>query len=427
MAQSLRFTKPAIEALPPASAGKRDEYADTVEPGLRLRVTDRGAKTYCVLARVKGGSMERYTIGSARDFTPEQARRKAVQVRGEMKNGRSLAASKRAERGEMTFGELFVDYLSRHAKPNKRSWQEDEAIYRRCLKARFGRKQLREVDRVAIARMHSAVSKDGGTTRRRGNRANRGAPIQANRALALVRGVYSWATKAGLWSGENPARNVAKNAERPRRRYLQPNEMAAFLSAVQAIENKSARDFFLLCVLTGARRSNVMSMRWTEIDLDAGEWRIPDTKSGEPLTVPLAPEASAILQARRVASGPGAEFVFPGKGKTAHYVEPKRSWQQVRKASGLAELRIHDLRRTLGSWMVRTGASTAINAKALGHKSLQAASVYQRIADTDPVREAINQATSAILVAGNRKSAGEIRELPSGGQRHQRTKVEGRA
>ena len=74
----------------------------------------------------------------------------------------------------------------------------------------------------------------------------------------------------------------------------------------------------------------------------------------------------------------------------------------------MPDLNIHDLRRTLGSWLVRTGASTAINMKALGHKSMQAAAVYQRIADTDPVREAVGRATSALLAGGGMKQTAEV-------------------
>jgi integrase len=91
--------------------------------------------------------------------------------------------------------------------------------------------------------------------------------------------------------------------------------------------------------------------------------------------------------------------VFPGRGKTGHLVEPKTAWARILKRAGLQNLRLHDLRRTLGSWQAATGASLPIIGKSLGHKSLAATQVYARL-NLDPVRAAVNTATDAMLLAG---------------------------
>ena len=114
-------------------------------------------------------------------------------------------------------------------------------------------------------------------------------------------------------------------------------------------------------------------------------------------------------------------MVLPGRGKAGHYVERKRGWTRVLELAKLNDLRIHDLRRSMGSWLVRTGASTAINAKALGHKSLQAASVYQRIADADPVREAMTRAAGAMLAAGMAKAPANVERLEDGRKRRRKS------
>ena len=410
MRRTFKFTMRAIEALPPAAPRTREEHSDTDQPGLRIRVTETGSKTFLVCARPSGGrektQTERRTIGRFPLVTVEEARKRAAEIVGKMKAGQSYTAARRAERGEMRFSELFASYIERHSKANKKTWSEDKDKYRLHIESALGKKRLSAIDRAAVAQVHTEVSKT--------------APIVANRVLALVSSVFSWAIKSGLWSGANPARGIQKNRETSRHRYVQPAEMARFFAAVGKLESTMARDFFLMCILTGARRSNVAAMCWADVDLVEKIWRVPATKNGEPIVIPLVPESVRILTARKAEAGP-AVFVFPGRGKSGHYVEPKRAWTRVQELAKLNDLRIHDLRRSMGSWLVRTGASTAINAKALGHKSLQAASVYQRIADADPVREAMTRAAGAMLAAGMAKAPANVERLEDGRKRRRKS------
>jgi len=95
--------------------------------------------------------------------------------------------------------------------------------------------------------------------------------------------------------------------------------------------NESMRDLFMLALLTGARRSNVCAMAWSDIDLEAGVWRISKTKNGTPQNVTLSPEAVQVLKARKEGAG-ASPFVFPGTGKTGHIVEPKGAWAKLLEA-----------------------------------------------------------------------------------------------
>jgi integrase len=180
-------------------------------------------------------------------------------------------------------------------------------------------------------------------------------------------------------------------------------------------------------LLTGARRANVQAMRFEEINWSVATWRIPEdkSKSGESMTLPLSATALGILETRREASK--NEWVFPGDGVTGHLVEPKSAWKRILERaatiqkknwlkanpdkdetdfqkecpnSGFRDLRLHDLRRTLGSWQAATGASLPIIGKSLGHKSLQATQVYARL-NLDPIRAAVDKATDAMLLAAN--------------------------
>ncbi len=123
-------------------------------------------------------------------------------------------------------------------------------------------------------------------------------------------------------------------------------------------------------------------MRWEQVSFERATWRIPDTKNGDPLTVPLVPEAVEILNAR----GPQATgWVFPAESKVGHMTPPKKRWRALLQRAEIDDLRVHDLRRSLGSWQAITGASLTIIGKSLGHKSVEATKIYAHL-DVDPVR-----------------------------------------
>ena len=112
------------------------------------------------------------------------------------------------------------------------------------------------------------------------------------------------------------------------------------------------------------------------------------------MQIPLGPDVLEILRRRRAESS--SLFVLPGPGTKGHYREPKRAWGTLLKRAKLEDLRIHDLRRSMGSWMTIGGASLPIVGKALGHKTSQATSVYARL-NLDPVRLAMEQAVEAMV------------------------------
>ena len=131
----------------------------------------------------------------------------------------------------------------------------------------------------------------------------------ANRLLALLSCIYNKAIKDGVTKANNPVKAVQKFKEKSRDRFLQPEELKCFWEAVIQEDNTVIRDFIMIALVTGARRANVQAMCWEQINLERGEWRIPDTKNGEPLTLPLAPQAIKILTARK------GKWVFEGTGK----------------------------------------------------------------------------------------------------------------
>lgn len=396
MANKINFTKAAIDSLTLLEHGKRADYQDTKTTGLQLRVTSNGTKTFSVLRRIHG-TLERITIGRYPDLTVEQARRKAAQINSDIANELNPGEVKRGRKAELTFSVLFADYLDRHSKLNKRTWAEDESKFKTYLEKPLGNKKLSAINRADIAAIHSSITKAGHG-------------ITANRVKALVSSIFGWAISAGLWH-TNPATGIKLNKENSRDRFIQGDELPRFFQALADEQNDTMRDYFLLSLLTGARRSNVLAMQWADVNLNRAEWRIRETKNGTPQTVTLSPEAMEVLRGRKPTDD--AVYVFPGIGKAGHLAEPKKGWERILKRAGIADLRIHDLRRTLGSWQAKTGASMAIIGKSLNHKNQNTTAIYARL-DLDPVRDSVNTATSAMLTAAGLKKGGEVLKMSFG-------------
>ena len=202
------------------------------------------------------------------------------------------------------------------------------------------------------------------------------------------------------FTGPDPTAGVKKHREEKRDRFLHAGELQGFFAALFGEPNITLRDVLLVALLTGARKGNVMAMRWSDIDFAASLWRIPATKSGKPVVVPLVPPAVALLQARRAAGGMSS-WVFPSNlAKSGHISDIKAAWKRVKTAASLLDCRPHDLRRSLASHMAIGGTSLPIVGAMLGHSQPSTTAIYARLS-TDPIRAAaVSAATSMLAHAG---------------------------
>ncbi|MGB9500382.1 MAG: tyrosine-type recombinase/integrase [Dissulfuribacterales bacterium] len=380
----LNFTKKTLDNLPLPEGKKRSYVHDTKESGLVVQVTPAGRKTFQFYKWYEGKPL-RVTIGLYPDMSIEQARKKAQKLKSDLADGVDPAEEKRRRRQEMTFKELFGIYTERHAKLRKRTWQDDISNFRLYLEP-LGRKRLSEIKKSHIASIHSKIGKKH--------------KITANRVLALISSIFGRAIEFGLYEDLNPCRGIRKFPEKFRERFLQADEFPRFFEALNEEPNETLQDYLYISLLTGARRSNILAMRWNELNFEQGTWKIPRTKNGKPQTVALTPEAIEILKARKKETS--SMFVFQGRGRSGHLIEPMKGWKRILERAGIEDLRIHDLRRTLGSWQAITGASLPIIGKSLNHKNASTTQIYARL-NLDPVRESVQRATVAMLEAGNRK------------------------
>jgi integrase len=372
------FTKKLLDKLPLPTNRQRAYFYDSMTRGLALAVSPAGKKVF-ILYRKVAGRPERITIGPYPDLSIEQARGRAAELNGAIARGENPAGSRRSLAAETTLGELFAKYLELYAKDHVKTWKSDVKLFNLHL-AHWRLRKLSSIRKVDITQLHIRIGLNSGK-------------VQANRVVERLRAYFGKAQEWG-WKGENPALKIQAFPEQPRKRFLRPEEFQKFFVALRAEPNETMRDFFLLALFTGARRSNVSAMRWEHIDFPSATWTIPITKSGEPVTITLSKPAMVVLRSREQIS----EWVFPGKGVTGHLVEPKSSWKRILAAAKIGDLHIHDLRRTLGSWQALQGTSLQIIGKSLGHQSLEATAIYAQLL-LDPVRESVERATAAMLMA----------------------------
>lgn len=268
----MNFTKAAIEAISPAPAGKRAYYYDTKAKALVLAVTDRGTKSFLIYRRVNGAperiTLGRYAIGSGGGLTIEQARKAAADVNLAIAKGENPAEKKRLLRGEMTLGTLFDEYMSKHAEVHNRRPEKARSNYRLYLSPWEARK-LSQIKRADVRTLHARLGREKGT-------------VTANIAVRLLRTMFNKAIEWELWDQPNPATGHKLFREESRRRFLQPDELPRFFQALADEPNETIRDYLMMSLLTGARRTNVLTMRWEDAQLERAEWLIPDTERRTP-------------------------------------------------------------------------------------------------------------------------------------------------
>ena len=368
----MKFTKTSIAALPPASPGKRDTYIDDETPGLEVRVTSNGTKTfYC--RRWVNGKAERVKIGRTDAVTVDLARKRATLIVAGFVKGENAAEVKRSVKAEKTFSDLFDAFLKDRplSDSTRISYETTASKYlKKIMPLRASQVTPDVIRAIKIA-----------------------SKAQHNRVRAMLSAVFNWANQEGLINLPNPAKVMRLKPIQSRDRFLLPDEVTRFL---EAVDRSPLADFFLLLLLTGVRKSNLMSMAWAEVNLDDAVWFVPSTKNGDPQRIPLVPEAVAILQIRHENRLHGSPWVFPADSESGHLKAPEKHWRALLADAGIENLRMHDIRRTLGSWMARGGQSLPIIGKALGHRSVQATQIYARL-DLDPIRTAVEGAVGDLL------------------------------
>ncbi len=378
----IKLTKRLIDSTPSPTTGQVF-LRDTELQGLSLRLTP-GLKTFVIEKFIKGRS-RRMKIGVYGVFTVEDARKRAKELMGDIAKGEDPFQDKVSRRHGPTFGDLKEYYLNDHAARKKiKSVKDDTNKINKYLRPWFNRK-LTDIDQKDVYNLHSEI----GIT----------APIQANRVIELVRRMFNTARKRKMFDGVNPVTDIDWFPEQERDRFVQPDELPRLMQALAQEVNPYVRGALVVSLFTGARIGEVRTMKWHEVDLGQGIWRLPETKAGRPHIIPLPKHVIKLLQSLPLMAGNSC--VFPGKHRDGHIGSLASAWDRIKKQADLEDVRIHDLRRTLGSWMAGAGESLVMIGKILNHSTPSVTQVYARLA-LDPVRQALEANSQRMLaVAGN--------------------------
>ncbi len=385
----LKLTKREIDAAPHPSSGQVF-YRDTELQGFALRVTP-GAKSFTYEKRIKGRS-RRLTIGAYPGLTVEQARREAAKHVGSIAQGHNPADTHQARHEELTFGELETLYLAEHAI-RKKSKDNDVSILTHHL-AHWRPRRLSTITHGDVAALHVRLGTTPSSVVRPGRPEQVPIPTWANRAVALLHTMLELAIARGLYVGPNPASRIKKFSEVKRDRFVTPDELPRLLAALKDEPNVYVRGAFFVGLLTGARRNEVLQMRWQDLDVAEKVWRIPETKADRPHRIPM-PDA-VLMELSKLPRLKDNPYVFCGRWGKSHLINVARPWQRIRTEAGLDDVRIHDLRRTLGSWLAASGASLPLIGKALNHSQASTTQIYARL-NLDPVRVALEANATKML------------------------------
>jgi len=382
--------------------GKRTDYFDTSLAGFSLRVSENGIKSWCVSYRF-AGKWTRHTFGTFPVFKLAEARDKARDALHDVAHGINPATKKKAERCAETFDYLADEYMERHAKKRKRSWQEDERILKTDLLPAFGGMRAKDISRRDV---RAFLERKAAT-----------APIMANRIRATLRKIYSWGIVAEIIDA-NPVFLVpAPGKERQRDRVLSEAEIKAVWKALDADkadsdathrrEKQLSAAISKMRLLTAQRGAEVMSMEWTEIDGDW--WTIPaeKTKNGLAHRVPLTAPAQRILSDVR-AGCDGSRFVFQSrKTKDKPIRNPQKALQRIQKATGI-DFVGHDFRRTAASHMTGMGIPRLTVKKILNHVEQDVTAIYDRYSYDAEKRAALEEWSKRLMLM-----VSDLREVKS--------------
>jgi integrase len=376
-------------------APRQFTHYDLPVSGLGIRRNGRGKTVYCFKYRLNGKQYLK-TIGQTRFFTELRACEVATRMYHLAKAGKDpmvvlhelYGPGRKGCQSAYKISDMFEWYFKTHARPYLKTRKNLENCYRAYIEPEFGSRNVDSITRSEVQIWHAKLGTSIGVT-------------TANKAMELLRAAFNKAIQDEIIARANPAMNIRKFKLQSRKRFLQPNEIELFLNAVDSLANKTSRDFFLMLLYTGARLSNVMAMRWDEISLSRKTWEIPMTKNGTTQVVPIIEPAMKVLEKRAAESS--SPWVFPTNRptKTGHIACVDTAWAMVKEKSGLENLRMHDLRRTLGSWQAMNGSNVSIIAASLGHKDLNSTAIYAQL-DTASVGKSMNAAIANLLENGGR-------------------------
>ena len=434
MTRSLNFTKATLDALPAAKPGSRETYHDSKTPGLQLRVTESGVKTFSVYRWLKDDKKpQRRTLGRYPQMTIEQARTAAAQVNALVEAVGNPGDELKAKRAKgVTLRETFAEFLRARKNLSPRTVysyerimgfhaEEDRTDARRSKhKPRRSGESFKDwLDKPIVS-----ITKD--MVEKRHAKMGEFSHAQANCSMRVLRTVLNFAaakyenSKGEPIIAENPVKRLSQTrAWYPvgrRSTVLRLQDLKPWFAAVLALPTvdgnsqrvanakpEDVRDYLLFLILTGARRTEAAKLRWDQVDLIARTFTFHETKNKQRHTLPLSDYLYDMLSTRKEAVA--GDYVFPGTGKAGYLVETRRQTAKVVEESGVS-FTLHDLRRTFITIAESLDIPAYALKRLLNHKSGNDVTAGYIVMDVERLREPMQLVTDYILrTAGLRPTA----------------------
>lgn len=416
-----RITKRTVDSL--KTTGREYVQWDGELKGFGVRVRATGAKSFVAVYRTGGRNtpLRRVTIGAVGKIEADKAREEAKAIIRGAELGEDRAAVKAKARAELTVAQVCDLYLDEGCDTKKASTiATDCGRIERHIKPLLGRKRIGEVTRADVERFMRDVAA-GKTaadvkTRKFGRAIVEGGKGTATRTVGLLGGIMSFAVGRHL-RVDNPVRGVKRYPDKKGETFLSAAELGRIGAALADVEasgaNPSALAIIRLLAFTGARKSEIATLRWREVDLDRGYLRLSDSKTGAKV-IPVGAPAIEVLSAVPVVEG--SDFVFPASSGEGHFQGTEKVWRAVRAAAGFPSLRLHDLRHSFASVGLARGDALPVIGAILGHADVKTTSRYAHLAD-DPVKTAADQISRTVHAALSGRSSADVVSIATGNRR----------
>ncbi|PHP64541.1 integrase, partial [Zhengella mangrovi] len=412
------LTKRVVDGAKPAA--KPVYLWDDQVKGFGLLVLPSGTKSFVLQYRNGSGRSRRFTIGRYGTFTPDEARKAAREALHLVSKGGDPMADKSALRSAPDVSAVLDRYLDDYVKQrNAKSTQaEAERVIEKHIRPRLGKLKVAAVTPSDVARLHQAMART---------------PRQANHVLSIISKAFNLAEVWGLRSrNSNPVHGIERYPENHRERFLSAPELQRLGATLIEAEtdglpwvikangskhlpkdanqqrtsvNPGALAVIKLLLFTGARLSEILTLRWEHVDMQADMLALPDRKGGGRRPHPVSTYALEILE--RLSPVDGSPWVFPRDRDVSRHLTKEvleNAWQRIRHHAGIPDVRLHDLRHTVGTYAGQAGGNAFIVRDLLRHKNTAMTNRYVN-RDDDPVRAMANDVSNRIaseLASGGR-------------------------
>lgn len=368
---SLTTRKPEKEAA--NGYAKFTAYSPSPHPleGLSMATIEKrqngdGSASYRVKVRLKG-----HPVQSASFERLTDAKRWAQATEAAIREGRYFRTGEARKH-------TLADAIERYKSEKLAELRDGERRGKQLdwWKAEAGAYSLLEITPARITELRDKLAGElipgkGGTMRRR-------SPATVNRYLAALSAVLSEAAKGWQWLERSPMDSVAKRKEPPGRvRYLSDSERERLITA--AAGHPDLYLFLVLALSTGARKSEILTLEWRQVDFARRVIYLEHTKNKERRALPLVAHALELLQSRAKVRRLDSGLIFPSHRNARKPIDLGKPWRDAIDAANIQNFRIHDLRHSCASYLAMAGTPLNVIAEILGHKTLQMTKRYAHL------------------------------------------------